>query len=233
MLKLNSPDSTEGEAKLDLFNSDSDDENLHYPPTTQLALSGSPGKGTWKNLITSSPSSSSQASSSYNENTVPTPRWGHSATTVGPEKIIVFGGYGDEKFTNHLYTYMPSQKEWKKVNTKGHGPSPRSNHSATAVGKYLLIVHGGGKNGRFDTYHAYDSESERWLNARVRSKSARLPAQRSCHAACRIGGKYVAVFGGKVGKDDTSECFLLDVQRMLPQGQENLGEDLFGNLLGS
>ena len=205
--------------------------------TTQLALSGTPGVALWK---------SCQSSDSDGDGLPPTARWGHSATTVGPETMLVFGGYGEDKFTDHLYSYKPAQSEWERVKTTGHGPSPRSNHSATAVGENLLVVHGGGKKGTFDTYHAYDSEQQHWkdvkvfmgshhkdgvdstdrnsrrnYNRRKLQQSSQLPAQRSAHAACRVGGKYVVVFGGKIGKEDTAASFLLDVSSMLPSASPN------------
>ena len=172
-------------------------------PTTFLSLSGTPGKANYKTLKTQTKS--------------PTPRWGHTSTIVGPDQMIMFGGYGDEKFTDHIFSYEPATTEWKRITpkNKSDGPSPRSNHSATAVGRNLLIVHGGGKRGKFDTFHAYDAENERWCAVNV-SHVTPLPPQRSGHAACRIGNKYVACFGGKISKEDTSDTFLIDVQDMLP-----------------
>ena len=148
--------------------------------------------------------------------------------------MVVFGGYGDDKFTDHVYHYVPGASEWQLIQPKGTGPTPRSNHSATAVGRNLLVAHGGGKKGRFDTFHAYDVENEWWSSVALITPtgptgssgsstkgaqpvaSSQLPVQRSGHTACRISDKFVAFFGGKILKEDTAESFLLDVSDMLP-----------------
>ena len=207
---LSSLSFTPGETKQNANSGWSD--NSPTAPTT-LTLSGDPGDAQWKLLKTF-------ASKDNILEQPPTARWGHSSNIVGPEKMVVFGGYGDEKFTDHIHTYEPATTKWKRIHPKGqgHGPTPRSNHSATAVGRNLLIVHGGGKKGKFDTFHAYDTENEQWCAVKVSHghTGSPLPPQRSGHSAALLGNQYVACFGGKISKADTSETFLLDVTDMLP-----------------
>ncbi len=220
--------------------------SLRSSSATRVALSGSAGEGFWRQVVVPAVRPGTGSKGRGNQGAAaaggPTPRWGHSATMVDG-KMVVFGGYGDQKFSDETFVFDPSairgggsgpgagprlrccEHAWRRCpggggahcNGRPHAPTPRSNHAACAVGRYLLIVHGGCKGGASETYHAFDVENRTWAAVEPvpAAKNTPLPVPRSGHTACLLGGSLVAVFGGKAGRPDTSSTFLVDVRPML------------------
>lgn len=62
----------------------------------------------------------------------------------GP-KILIFGGVEDDLVTNNLYHYDLNSDTWflEQFGSDETVPSPRTNHSAVAVGDYMYVVGGG------------------------------------------------------------------------------------------
>lgn len=79
-------------------------------------------------------------------------RWAHTATTLKNGKVLVVGGFGNEKELNKCELYDPLKNEWEIVDTLNVA---RSNHSAILLhgGKVLVI---GGQN--------YGNPTSPWLS---------------------------------------------------------------------
>ena len=63
---------------------------------------------------------------------VPSERAGHSAIVYG-EKLFMFGGEDPSGNTNDLFIFDFSKIEWKRVQTIGTPPSPRSYHTSAFI----------------------------------------------------------------------------------------------------
>ncbi|KAG2313277.1 hypothetical protein Bca52824_024834 [Brassica carinata] len=74
----------------------------------------------------------------------PSPRDGHSCTTV-EDNLFVFGGSDGKQYLNDLHVLDTSSHTWKCLEASGEGPDTREAHSAKCVGKYIVIFGGSGK----------------------------------------------------------------------------------------
>lgn len=90
----------------------------------------------------------------------PSPRIGHTITSVG-SKLYIFGGMnGGENgfFSNAMFVYDTMTNKWTKNPDREDDPPPRAGHSATALGT-LIFVTGGLTTGMtaLDDVYAYNT----------------------------------------------------------------------------
>jgi hypothetical protein len=78
---------------------------------------------------------------------IPAPRSGH--TIVGSNKIIMFGGLSESGSMNDTYIFQ--NETWSLLQTQGNGPSPRSEHSASLIGNFMVVVGGWGRMEHFSS----------------------------------------------------------------------------------
>lgn len=85
------------------------------------------------------------------------PRFGHTVTSITPQKVILFGGAtGDAgKFTmiGDTYLFTTSSRCWVKLTPTGILPSQRAAHAATAIESQQMVIYGGATGGK--TNHKY------------------------------------------------------------------------------
>ena len=81
----------------------------------------------------------------------PSPRESHTATLVGDEKLVIFGGSGEGEanYLNDFHVLDLKTMRWTSPEVKGDTPAPRDSHSAVAIGNKLIVY--GGDCG--DRYH--------------------------------------------------------------------------------
>ena len=78
--------------------------------------------------------------------TWPPPLDSHSAIAdVENKKIYLFGGLAKYQATADTYEFTIETGKWKKLETKGPTPAPRSNHSA-AFYNSSMVIYGGINN---------------------------------------------------------------------------------------
>ena len=84
----------------------------------------------------------------------PSPRYGHTLTTVGSHSLYLFGGLKPEQIsegsstlysTNEMYCFDTQKGVWTLVETADEHPRARAYHTATAVGTDLFVLGGDGK----------------------------------------------------------------------------------------
>lgn len=82
---------------------------------------------------------------------VPSARFGHTATKVSSNKIIIFGGavgdIGKYSISDETFCFDTQSLVWKRLISEGIGPSPRAAHAATSVEKFQMILYGGASGG--------------------------------------------------------------------------------------
>lgn len=97
---------------------------------------------------------------------VPTARWGHTLTPLGPDAMLLFGGLdvnGAE--TASLLSFNPTTISWEPLYTMSDGPIARHSHAACAYDNRYLIISGGvaQHGGRvLDDLYLYDSYTHHW-----------------------------------------------------------------------
>eukprot|EP00516_Mucochytrium_quahogii_P006902 CAMPEP_0203744342 /NCGR_PEP_ID=MMETSP0098-20131031/449_1 /ASSEMBLY_ACC=CAM_ASM_000208 /TAXON_ID=96639 /ORGANISM=" , Strain NY0313808BC1" /LENGTH=1459 /DNA_ID=CAMNT_0050631839 /DNA_START=263 /DNA_END=4643 /DNA_ORIENTATION=- len=77
------------------------------------------------------------------------PRWGHSAETINPDTILIFGGRSAEQLYNDVVSLEVKETGEKGlqvcggvIDTHGTPPCPRFAHSSAMVGKNIVIYGG-------------------------------------------------------------------------------------------
>lgn len=77
----------------------------------------------------------------FDTNTVPFKRYGHTAIAYGT-KIYVWGGRNKELACNTLYCFDTDINSWSVPEVSGHVPSARDGHSACLNGHFMYIFGG-------------------------------------------------------------------------------------------
>ncbi len=151
----------------------------------------------------------------------PSPRYGHSATYLGPQKdkLAIFGGQDPVQQFGDLFILAHEPAAWSRPSVSGSAPSARMKHSATMLGAsgQILVFGGFNKSDRVldDAYMldlGADGASAAWTalapEPPVGSKS--IPARAQHAAACTQDGRYVFIFGGYDGFKSLNDLWLLD-----------------------
>lgn len=124
---------------------------------------------------------------------VPTPRAAHGLCAVG-KNLVIMGGRDTEDRQNDIHIFDTETRKWDmNMKCKGVSPSPRSFHTASAVGNRVVVLGGRGKeNQHFDDVNIFDLDAKEWYRATVKGK---VPSGRGQQAVGVLGDELI-MFGG-------------------------------------
>ncbi|XP_039014411.1 protein GLUTELIN PRECURSOR ACCUMULATION 3 isoform X2 [Hibiscus syriacus] len=154
-----------------------------------------------------------RASAADFSGTLPQPRSGHTAVSIGKSKIVVFGGLLDKKFLNDIAVYDIENKLWFQPECTGNGsdgqvgPSPRAFHVAVAIDCHMFIFGGRSGNKRLGDFWVLDTDIWQWSEL---TSFGDLPSSRDFSAASAIGNRKIVMHGGWDGKKWLSDLYILD-----------------------
>ena len=153
----------------------------------------------------------------------PCPRWGHTMTSIGPDRFLVYGGQaydpesGCAKTFSDVYIFDLSKKQWvRPLNCDG---MPRQWHTASFLPERNLLISFGGesinpKTGRTKTTEmvmVLDTEIMLWYPPSV---SGEIPSGRSGHTATVMSkSNELIVFGGVKGSKWLNSVSVLNITR--------------------
>jgi len=159
---------------------------------------------------------------------VPSKRFKHSATVVGKQIVYIGGQETDDKRFNEIYHFDSETRTFMRPNVHGDQVPNFSRHSATLVGK-TIIVFGGfdGKNKNFELA-MYDTETFEWRNVETSMVKGLAPKSRTNHAAASVGNK-MYIFGGNNTSDTGNyqvlgDFHMFDTETLTWSQPEPLGE---------
>ncbi|KAI8811371.1 hypothetical protein BJ742DRAFT_139280 [Cladochytrium replicatum] len=135
----------------------------------------------------SEPDTSESSASARSSTSEPSPRVGHSTTTLHSSSLIVFAGANHEQGPlNDTYVVDCGSWIWKRIKT-GRSPKARYEHSATLVqraGKSFLLVFGGSDGvGVLNDVWILDLETYAWEEMIT---TGNAPAGRSLHTIANL-----------------------------------------------
>jgi hypothetical protein len=82
--------------------------------------------------------------------TIPPGLRGHSATLVGGNQIVLFGGYDGRNRSNELYIFEIGENKWSHLTeTDGGAPPGRQRHTACLVGSKKILIYAGFNGSRW------------------------------------------------------------------------------------
>lgn len=138
----------------------------------------------------------------------PTARFGHSASVISGNRIVIFGGQNGEIFFNDVHILHLDTMSWSKPSLTGQSPAPRFNHSAVLIKQTILIFGGFYFNESFyysknnmgerlkqcylNDMKLLDTEKMQWLRFNVSGTS---PTPRMGQSL-NISGNNLVLFGG-------------------------------------
>eukprot|EP00850_Spirogloea_muscicola_P016538 SM000135S26982 [mRNA] locus=s135:38563:48888:+ [translate_table: standard] len=138
-------------------------------------------------------------------------RAGANAALVAPgavvgKSIFVLAGFAttEAETLGDVLELDTVKKVWGVPQIDGSAPSPRSSHSATAVGTKIYVIGGHGKGGPLNDVYVLDTEKRSWSKPRVLGQP---PTARCAHSAVAVGDR-IAVYGGYSDKTENDLWFL-------------------------
>jgi N-acetylneuraminic acid mutarotase len=130
--------------------------------------------------------------------------WAVPRPVVAESKFFDFQKYYSEKAS----LSKPGSMQWSEpIKAQGNVPSKRFKHTATVVGKYVIVIGGQETDTkRFNDILYYDTETNTFSQPTI--KGDKVPAF-SRHTSCLINGKLV-IFGGFDGHGTNYNLALFD-----------------------
>ena len=120
----------------------------------------------------------------------------------------MFGGYDSHQFFNDIHILDLSTRKWSEIEAvDGQLPPARYAHTATIVGRQLLVFGGQGDDGPLNDLWIFDFETLRWMSPKLAGEP---PEPRSYHSASLIGDK-ILIFGGKRRQKWYNDLIMLDI----------------------
>eukprot|EP00698_Gefionella_okellyi_P022277 TRINITY_DN7364_c0_g2_i1.p1 TRINITY_DN7364_c0_g2~~TRINITY_DN7364_c0_g2_i1.p1 ORF type:complete len:746 (+),score=176.04 TRINITY_DN7364_c0_g2_i1:100-2337(+) len=150
---------------------------------------------------------------------LPPPLTGHSACIVffqTPQvraELLTFGGKTvDGSENNAVYSLDVVRKEWRRLYPNGTAPSARYGHTATVIGRTVIVFGGrAGADGFFNDVHVLDVDQMHWEQKAV---TGTPPCARYAHTAvCGANGTKIYVFGGSNGNETFNDLYVLDTDK--------------------
>jgi len=156
----------------------------------------------------------------------PSPRFGHTTTFVGDNRVVLFGGAtgdsGRYTITADAFMLNVHTNTWSRVQAGGTLPFARAAHAAACVDHSQMVIYGGATGGgslSSDELYLLDirnEESSQWMSVPVMGTT---PGRRYGHTMI-FNKPLLIVFGGNNGQQAECDIWILDVERSPFQWQE-------------
>eukprot|EP00438_Fugacium_kawagutii_P026459 Skav202770 [mRNA] locus=scaffold326:277001:285192:+ [translate_table: standard] len=160
----------------------------------------------------------------------PSPRFGHTTTFVGDNRVVLFGGAtgdtGKYTITADAFMLNVGNNTWSRIEAEGTMPFARAAHAAACVDHSQMVIYGGATGGgslsqgtRSDELYLLDIRNEehtQWMSVPVMGTT---PGRRYGHTMI-FNKPLLIVFGGNNGQQAECDIWILDVERSPFQWQE-------------
>ena len=120
----------------------------------------------------------------------PSARVGHALSSLGNDKVVLYGGFDRGSYLNDAYTFALSTGTWLKIK---HGPSARQYHAMTSLENGKLLMYSGYDTNykKLNDAYIFAQETGTW----TRTKDGASP--RKWHAMSSLGNDgRVVMYGG-------------------------------------
>ncbi|KAL9268723.1 GLUTELIN PRECURSOR ACCUMULATION 3-like protein [Drosera capensis] len=142
---------------------------------------------------------------------LPSPRDFAAAAPIGNRKIVMYGGWDGKKRLSDVYILDTISLEWTELSISGSIPPPRCGHTATMVGKRLLVYGGRGGGSIMGELWALkgiieeENETAGWTQLKLPGQA---PSARCGHSVTSAGHYYLLI-GGFDGKSTFGDFWWL------------------------
>lgn len=150
---------------------------------------------------------------------LPSPRFGHTTTFVGDNRVVLFGGAtgdtGKYTITADAFMLNVANNTWSRIEAEGTMPFARAAHAAACVDHSQMVIYGGATGGgslSSDELYLLDIRNEehtQWMSVPVMGTT---PGRRYGHTMI-FNKPLLIVFGGNNGQQAECDIWILDVER--------------------
>eukprot|EP00878_Enallax_costatus_P041461 GHUV01048247.1.p1 GENE.GHUV01048247.1~~GHUV01048247.1.p1 ORF type:complete len:624 (+),score=179.30 GHUV01048247.1:665-2536(+) len=140
---------------------------------------------------------------------------GHTATAVGRNKLMVFGGSLGEEASAGALVLSTDTMRWSSIATNSvHQPPPRLSHAAVAVREKVYIFGGMTIDGHLlNDLWCLDLDNMQWTHCTCYGYT---PTPRKGASLCATeDGRRLYLFGGHTGQRLVNDCYYLEVERLM------------------
>eukprot|EP01130_Rhizamoeba_saxonica_P005349 TRINITY_DN2146_c0_g1_i1.p1 TRINITY_DN2146_c0_g1~~TRINITY_DN2146_c0_g1_i1.p1 ORF type:complete len:395 (+),score=75.21 TRINITY_DN2146_c0_g1_i1:299-1483(+) len=151
------------------------------------------------------------------------PRWGHSSTPIGENKLLIFGGHDGSRMLNDCVIFNVSTLTWEEfpLNNNENIPSPRAGHTANYITiknvDYILIFGGGDGQTIYNDLYLLNLEEFMWIR---HDTLMNVPLPRCAHTSAIINNR-LYIFGGGDGSNRFNDIHILDLKNVLKKTPNN------------
>eukprot|EP00743_Colponemidia_sp_Colp-15_P002569 GILK01002784.1.p1 GENE.GILK01002784.1~~GILK01002784.1.p1 ORF type:complete len:619 (-),score=80.15 GILK01002784.1:591-2447(-) len=188
--------------------------SMVFVPPNKLVMFGGAKGGTFLNDLYVFNTENNGWAKPLTKGKMPSPRFGHAATTT-PGRMWVFGGHDGTETLNDMYYLDLEGGKWVQVLSTGTPPPPGPNYSAVTVGSNLLFL-----GGELQDLHFFDFDKRHWTQ---RLATGTVPEARTRHAIVQVGGE-VFMFGGLASTGVLNDLYCLTPETNLWTRVDVVGE---------
>ncbi|RLM85219.1 tRNA wybutosine-synthesizing protein 2/3/4 isoform X2 [Panicum miliaceum] len=136
----------------------------------------------------------------------PSPRMGHTVTSVGNSTYVIGGRGGPSEILDDVWVLQSAENTWLRLECSGNIFRPRHRHAAAAVASKIYVFGGLSDEGIYSCMNVFDTKSKQWS---MLPAAGEWPCARHSHSLVSYGSK-LFMFGGHDGQQALNDFYSFD-----------------------
>ncbi|PAN14153.1 hypothetical protein PAHAL_2G388000 [Panicum hallii] len=136
----------------------------------------------------------------------PSPRMGHTVTSVGNSTYVIGGRGGPSEILDDVWVLQSAENTWLRLECSGNIFRPRHRHAAAAVASKIYVFGGLSNEGIYSCMNVFDTKSKQWS---MLPAAGEWPCARHSHSLVSYGSK-LFMFGGHDGQQALNDFYSFD-----------------------
>ena len=145
-------------------------------------------------------------------NVAPSARRFYEMASLGPGKVVLFGGYNGGQHLGDTWLFDLSNKEWASIGNSlsATAPSARKDFAMTSLGAGKVMLFGGfdGINQYLNDTWVFDDQSNKGWTLIGIPTNTKAPSSRASHAMALLREGIVVLFGGWDGSQELNDTWI-------------------------
>ncbi|KAF8700374.1 hypothetical protein HU200_034309 [Digitaria exilis] len=136
----------------------------------------------------------------------PSPRLGHTLTSVGNSTYVIGGRGGPSEILDDVWVLQSSENTWLRLECSGNTFRPRHRHAAAAAASKIFVFGGVSNEGIYSCMNIFDTKCMEWSTI---DATGEWPCARHSHSLVSHGSK-LFMFGGHDGQRPLKDFYSFD-----------------------
>ncbi|CAN6205519.1 unnamed protein product [Urochloa humidicola] len=137
----------------------------------------------------------------------PSPRMGHTLTSVGNSTYVIGGRGGPSEILDDVWVLQSTENTWLRLECSGDIFRPRHRHAAAAAASKIYVFGGLSNECVYSCMNIFDTKSKQW---RMITAAGEWPCARHSHSLVSYGSK-LFMFGGHDGQRALKDFYSFDI----------------------